>query len=751
VRYDLVHLRPRAASLFLSEGRTVLATSLDGFVHGLDAHGLFVHETRVLSRYRWCVDGRPPFDVAVSRVEQDSSLGYYTARAARSGGRAGEPRPAEAATETLEVRLSRSVGDGLHEDVDLTNFSRHPAAVQLALDVDADFADADEAQTGDRRQHGTVDRAWLPEGALVFRHRAEHRYAHQGDRGTRTIDRAVRIDVRRATAPPSWEDGRIVFRVRLAPHASWHACVVTSVVIDGRELTPRPGCRAFRRAAPDGARIDAPGVRSLAPVVVDALERARADLAALRLHDVDANGGWVPAAGVPSYVALFGRDVLTAAWQASMLTPAMMHGAAAALARSQATERDDWRDAEPGRMLHEAHDGPLAALWYNPRALYYGSITSPAFYPVVVSELWHWTGDLALARRFVGPALRALRWLDERGDRDGDGFYEYETASEQGIRNQGWKDSGDAIVHADGTIAGTPIATCEVQAYAFVAKRLLSELLWWLGDRDGARRLFDEASELQKRFGDRFWMEDERYWAMGLDGEKRLIRSIGSDPGHCLAAGIVDAERARATADRLLAPDLFSGWGVRTLSCEHPAYDPHSYHRGSVWPVEQATFAFAFARYGLHGHLERLARAVFEAAALFEFRRLPEVFTGHPRDEAHPFPAVYALANSPQAWSASAVVCIVQAILGLYPYAPLRLLIVDPHLPSWLPELTLHELRVGDARSSLRFTRREDGTTDYRVIEQAGTLHVIRQPSPWSLTARFAERMKDALSSLVPG
>jgi glycogen debranching enzyme len=296
-----------------------------------------------------------------------------------------------------------------------------------------------------------------------------------------------------------------------------------------------------------------------------------------------------------------------------------------------------------------------------------------------------------------------------------------------------------------------PIATCEEQGFVYLAKLHLSEVLWWLGEKDAARRLFGEAGALKERFNEAFWMEDEAFLALGLDADARPIRSISSNPGHCLATAVVDAGRARAVAERLFAPDLFSGWGVRTLSAGHPAYNPYSYHRGSVWPVEQGTFALAFLRYGLHDLLERIARAQFDAAALFDCYRLPEVFSGHARSDEQPFPAYYPQANVPQAWSASAVLCLVQALLGLYPYAPLRLLLVDPHLPAWLPELTLRGLRVGAARATIRFYRSDDGASHYRVEDLEGPLHVVRQASPWSLTAGPWERVRDALASLLPG
>jgi glycogen debranching enzyme len=455
------------------------------------------------------------------------------------------------------------------------------------------------------------------------------------------------------------------------------------------------------------------------------------------------------AAGLPIYIALFGRDTLTAAWEASLLGPEMIRGTLTELAKWQGTEINHWRDEEPGKMLHEAHTGPLETMNYNPRRRYYGSITTSGFYGFVVSELWHWTADLDAVRPFVKPAMKALRWLDQYADLDGDGFHEYLTRSTQGVKHQAWKDSPDAIVDAEGRPIEPPIAACEEQGYAYIAKLHLSELLWWMDEKDEARRLYNEASELKKRFNDAFWMADRGFFAMGLTAHKQQIDAISSNPGHCIASGIVDEGLALQTVNRLNADDLFSGWGIRTLSTANPAFNPFSYHRGSVWPVEQGTFALGFMRYGLHEQVERLCRAQFEAAALFDFYRLPELFSGHPRDDAHPFPAYYPFACSPQAWSASSVFCFVQAMTGLYPYAPLNLLLVDPHLPEWLPEITLRNLRVGGAKVTIRFYREEDGASDYEVLDRRGRLHVLRQPSPWSLTASFAERLKDALTSFI--
>jgi glycogen debranching enzyme len=425
-----------------------------------------------------------------------------------------------------------------------------------------------------------------------------------------------------------------------------------------------------------------------------------------------------------------------------MLGPEMMRGTLEVLARFQGTREDDWRDEQPGRMLHEAHTGPLATLGLNNRGRSYGSITTSGLYAFITAELWHWTGDADAVRPLLDPALRALAWLDR--ERQHDGLYTYQTRSSDGVKHQAWKDSPDAIVYEDGSEVEPPIATCEEQGFVYVAKLHLAETLFSLGMHDDARRLFDESQALKARFNEAFWMEDEGYYALAIDADGRQVRSIASNAGHCIATAIADEAHVPRVAERMFRDDLFSGWGIRTLSTAHPAFNPYSYHLGSVWPVEQGTFALGFMRYGLHEHAQRLARAQFEAASLFDFHRLPELFSGHPRDDAHPFPALYPNSCSPQAWSASTVFALLQSMLGLYPYAPLNLLIVDPHLPEWLPEITVRDLRVGAARVTIRFRERS-----WDVLDKEGKLYIVQQPMPWSLTATKKERFVDVMRSLV--
>ncbi len=763
---ELIRLHPREDSFEVSQSRTVLSTNLNGFIQPETPYGLFVHQTRMLSCYRWLINGREPLPVALSNVEQHSWMGYYiqSPNVEDKFHDRGSGEMEEASERSIEFRLSRVIGYGIHEDVDITNYAQEPAEFELTLEIDADFADQQEIRG--RQQFGKLRREWRRNQngnwELLFDYLAQHHFEHQGDVGDPTIHRSIVVQIANCGSEPAYSGNAITFKISLQPLKQWHTCVRMRPQVENQPAYPDYQCYAFQptgnyfditraRFLDESTSFSAPAHTGLTPVVVGALEQAKHDLSALRLHDLDQAGdGWVMAAGIPIFVALFGRDSLVTSLEAAIVGPHMMQGALKALAELQGTVVDDWRDEQPGRMLHEAHTGPLASLGFNPRSRYYGSATTSGFYPLVVGELWHWTGDKDLVRPFVEPALKALRWKDQWADLDGDGFSEYLTRSTQGTKNQGWKDSGDAIVYADGSQVEPPIAACEEQAFVYIAKTHMSELLWWLDRKDEARRLHHEAAELKKRFNEAFWMADEEFFAMGLDSNKRQITSVASNPGHCLGCGIIDHALVKQTAERLLADDMFSGWGVRTLSAKHPAFNPFSYHRGTVWPVEHGSFAVGFMRYGLHEYVEKIALGIFEAAAMFDFCRLPEVFSGHQRDDLHPFPAMYPKTNWPQAWSSSTVFTLLQAMLGLYPYAPLHALFVDPHLPAWLPEITVSNLHVGQSVVAIRFYREIDGSSGYEVVDKRGHLHVVRQPSPWSLTSSPGERLVDALTSVLP-
>jgi glycogen debranching enzyme len=727
----------------LFSGYTVLCSKPDGSVED-GKQGLYHRDARVLSCHRLTVDGAAPELVTATQPESDRWIGVL--RVPRPGGTAAGPQLPQ---DALEVLIERAVGPGLVETIRVRNHSAVGCRTTIRIDVEADFADSAEAGRN-REQEGTTSRA-IDAGRRL-------EIAYRVTAGARSDERGLRIEIADASSSAAIDERGAAFDVDLEPDGTWTASIRYAVLEGGRWREPPSGPTTTRARQRAEWRRVRPGIACAEPLQA-AFERAADDLFALRNWELEDQllarshgAGWVINAGIPMFTGLFGRDVITAGWQASMLGPRASIGALAAVAATQAEADDPWRDAEPGKLIHEQRSGPLATLNLTPRDAYYGSHTTPAMFVLALSELWHWTGDEAHLRRSVDVARRALEWARRFGDLDGDGFLEYRRRSERGLRNQAWKDSDEAIRHPDGTIVEGPTATVEEQAFYVLALERLAEILVALEDDDGAATCLRQARRLRRSWHEAFWMPEEQFYALALDGEKRPVRTIGSNAGHALGAGIVPKEHARAVADRLLEPDLFSGWGVRSLSADHPSFNPFAYHLGAVWPVEQATFALGFKRYGLDDHLDRLSAAVFEAAFASPDHRLPEALTGHARSDI-PEPVPYPAANVPQAWSASALIQLVQIMLGLYPFAPLHVLaVVRPRLPAWAPTLTVRRLRVGRAMVDLRFERRPDGSASWSVVRQQGRLFVVGAGAPDDVgDGRWLERVQLAALDRAPG
>jgi glycogen debranching enzyme len=447
------------------------------------------------------------------------------------------------------------------------------------------------------------------------------------------------------------------------------------------------------------------------------------DMAALRLpRDEEHPQDLLTAAGVPWFVAVFGRDSLIASLQNIIVFPDFARGTLQRLADLQATEVDAYRDAEPGKIPHELRRGELAYFRRIPHTPYYGTADATILFIIALHEAWKWLGDDLLFPHHKDVALRCLEWIDRYGDRDGDCFQEYQTRSEHGYENMGWKDAGDSVVYPDGTLVKGPKALCELQGYVFDAKLRLADAADYFGDGPLAARLRKEAAELQQRFEEQFWCEDIGYYAYALDGDKKPVKTIASNAGHLLWSGIVRPDRASRVVRRLLEPDMWSGWGIRTLSEKNPAYNPFSYQNGSVWPHDNGIIAMGFKRYGFAKEAAMVARDISAAASYFVFHRLPELYTGVNR-EAGTFPVQYLGANVPQAWAAGSVFHLLRALLGLDADAHQKKLYTDPALPRWLPEITVQKLRVGKARVDLRFWR--DGeATRHEVLAVEGELDV---------------------------
>ncbi|MCA1830567.1 MAG: amylo-alpha-1,6-glucosidase, partial [Actinobacteria bacterium] len=453
------------------------------------------------------------------------------------------------------------------------------------------------------------------------------------------------------------------------------------------------------------------------------LQRGRRDLRALI---TETQGGRYIAAGIPWYVAVFGRDSIITAHQILMLNPTPARDTLRMLARLQGERVDEWRDEEPGKILHEIRNGSLAEAQLIPFTPYYGSVDSTPLFLMLYGTYFKWTNDRTFAEELLPNVERALRWIDEYGDRDGDGFVEYSKRSSGGLDNQGWKDSFDSIMHADGSLAEPPIALAEVQGYVYLAKHRVAEVYEALGRAADAARLRDEANRLRARFNEAFWVEEDRYYALALDGNKRPVRSITSNPGHGFYCHILDPDRAGDVVKRLLQPDMFSGWGIRTMSKSSAGYNPMSYHNGSVWPHDNALIAAGLKRYGFHKQTNRIATAIFDAAVFVDYMRLPELFCGFTRRTPNQ-PVAYPVACSPQAWAAGSPFLLLQAMLGLSAQAQHNLLTINsPVLPAWLNWVELRNLRVGDSTISLVF-RREGETTAFSLIQKAGSVRVIME------------------------
>lgn len=467
--------------------------------------------------------------------------------------------------------------------------------------------------------------------------------------------------------------------------------------------------------------------------------------------DGSADEWMAPLAGYPLYPFLFGRDALTATWMIALYDHGQsLDHSLTRLARLQGSVEEPWRDEQPGRIIQQARTDVAARLGETPFSRYYGDYASALMY--VISLAFHYvcTGDLKAVRRHWDACRAILRWAEREGDADRDGYLEYLTRSPMGPRNQGWKDSENAVVYEDGTLVGPPVATCELQGYYHAALQTAAAFSFLFGARRDGAAYYKRAAALKERFNRDFWVAEEGYIGFALDAHKRLVRGKTSNMGHCLATGIVENRKVPAVVKALFGSDMFSGWGMRTLSSGHRAYNPLSYHLGSVWLVENATIALGLRRYGYTYEALRIVEAAYDLAMLWHGNQVPECVGGYDRS-AFAHPGAFPKANVPQLWNAASFGMFVQVLLGMQPMAPLKTLFVDPVLPEWLPGLTLRSLRIGDATVGIRFSREESGQTAYKVIEKTGTLHVLRQPPANSLSSTAGGRMVALVKGFIFG
>jgi glycogen debranching enzyme len=658
--------------LIIVDGTTFLFTDRNGDVEADRPEGFFHEDVRHLSRWLLTIDGKP-LQTLTCRV-----VDYFSSRIVAA--EEGETQP------TISVTRDRFVSEGFHEDVVVTNHGEQERRVRVTLAFGCDFADVLEAQRQGTIRHGRYRADVGARVVTLWQERGDHR------RGT----------VIRFTKRGTLRRDRAVFELTLRPRETWKTCVDVIPVVDGHRHPPLLACGSFGEHAPKmPLSLDewlewAPTLDADWDPLHHIYRQSLLDLAALRIRPEEEHLRWaMPAGGLPWFMTVFGRDSIIAAYEALPFQAELAQATLQALAELQATEWDDFADAQPGKIMHELRRGTLAALRKVPR-VYYGTHDATPLFLILLDEYERWAGDRSFVRELEPNARAALAWIEGPADLDGDGYLEYVKRSDapSALDNHCWKDSDDSIRFADGRGAYPPIATCEVQGYAYDARLRLARLAREVY-RDGelARRLEREAAALKRRFNRDFWIARRGYYALALDRDKQQVDALASNVGHLLWSGIVDERRAERVVKRLLRADLFSGWGVRSLSERDAPYNPLEYHNGTVWPHDTAIVAEGMRRYGFRDEAGKLCEALLRAAEAFG-NQLPEVFAGFPRDETNT-PVQYPGALKPQAWAAGAPLLVLRALLGL-DVAGGRVR-SSPHVPESLGRIRLRDLgRAGE-------------------------------------------------------
>jgi glycogen debranching enzyme len=706
-----------AASASLTAGGTRVLKADDTFAlvnrfgdlqrAGGNEQGLYHRGTRFLSRLELRIANRRPLFLSSGMLDDNIVLAVDLSNADL-------PLPNcddLVAYGTLHVARSLLVRDGLYlQKLTITNHGAGTVTVPISLHFAADFVDIFEVRGTSRERHGELLPATTTPGCAVL-----------GYRGLDHVLRRTRIEL--TPAPQFITGSDASFEVQLESKQSTviEIAVVCEIAEEGSSQKPTFDAALTRAVARSRQRIEQEcNVRSSNDGFNAWLERSRSDL---HMLTADTRHGLYPYAGVPWFSTPFGRDGIWTALQALWLSPEYAAGVLRFLSATQSRTSDDANDAEPGKIVHELRDGEMATLREIPFGNYYGSIDSTPLYLMLAAQYHRATNDIQLIQGIWPHLLAAATWLERHGDSDGDGFVEYGRRSKDGLVQQGWKDSNDSVFHADGALAAGPIALCEVQGYAYAARLGMAELALAQGDPELSARFRREASELRQRFDAAFWCEAIGSYALALDGSKRPCEVRSSNAAHCLYTGIALPQRAAALGAQLAGDDMFSGWGVRTLSSRERRYNPMSYHNGSIWPHDNAIAAEGLAAYGCREGALAILTGLFGASEHVELSRLPELFCGFPR-RAGQGPTLYPVACSPQAWAAGAVFMLLKAVLGMDIDArEQRVTFRSPLLPEFLSELWISNLRVGTASVDLRL-QRYPGDVGITVLNKRGDVQL---------------------------
>lgn len=698
-------LEPRKVdNLTLIDGKTFLATSVAGDITppGAPDVGFFHQDTRFLSQLELRINGHR--SVVLSATTEKT----FVSQIELTTGNITLRDTFDLPENTVHIRRDQLLAaDILFDRFFFENFNLTSVDLKVELIFDCDFVDVFQVRGLARHQRGQDFRPIVENDRVLFSYRG--------------LDNLLRQTTIKLSPPPTAIECRTArWDLHLDPLKRFTFETVITPLVEGYPQRSRdfsfPANLGVRREVFYEWEHTSTSFESSNRVFDSALNTCISDFHALRIPEGEEH---IIAAGIPWFATIFGRDSIISAYQTLSLNPSLARDTLRVLARHQGTKVDDWHDEQPGKILHEYREGEMTRSGEMPFGPYYGSVDGTPLFLVLVSEVWNWTADEDLVRELLPNVYAALDWIDNYGDLDGDGFVEYKRRSPKGLINQGWKDSWDANMHRDGSVAEPPIALAEVQGYVYDAKYRIASLLRVFGDSARADVLKREASELARRFDRAFWMPDQGFYAMALDGQKRPLKVISSNPGHLLWSRIVNRDRARIVGQRLMQPDVYSGWGIRTIAQSEPIFNPLSYHRGSVWPHDNSLIAHGMAFNEMVGNCMRILTSLFSAAQHFRDCRLPELFCGVERGE-YDSPVHYPVSCSPQAWASGAVALMLVSVLGIRPSAQRKELnIINPQLPEWLDHLNIRDLRVGRSRVGLDFSRRGKRTF-CNVVEVEG-------------------------------
>lgn len=665
--------------------------------------GLYLRDTRCLSTYELRLAGVEP-TVLHSSAEKNCLLSVDLTNPDIE--QSNQLVPAQ----TININRSRLVGNAIYERLTFVNFNHEPVELTLSLSFGADFRDIFEVRGYKTRpRRGEILETIETDDSMTLRYR-----------GLDNVERRTEIHFLRT--PDRLADQSATFTLLLLPHEE-NALELVIVPTEGDEVRDVVGYDEARyrlESSYTNWLQQNTHVGTTSDLFDTMLRRSTLDL---RLLMVESDWGPVVTAGTPWFACVFGRDGLITALESLMFCPDLARAMLRVLAQYQGRVVDLWKEEEPGKIFHELRRGEMARLGEVAHTPYYGTADATPLWLILLNQTFRWTGDRALVDELWDNALRALDWIDQYGDVDGDGYVEYQCSSADGLINHGWKDSAVSVFDENGELAEQPIALVEIQGYVYAAKAGMAELAAMRGDNELAERLARQAADLKEGFNRDFWVDDRSFFAFALDGQKRQVRTITSNPGQALWSGIVDPVLARRMVHRFKSSDLLSGWGVRCVADSEAGYNPMGYHLGTVWPWDVALLVAGLRRYGFTQDAHTIGTQLYRAGLEFLYYRFPEVFTGFSRSH-NPFPVPYPVSCTPQAWSAGATLQLLQAFLGIYPDAGNHRVTLDPALPSWLEEVRVSNLRIGDATLDLRFTLHDEFST-VQVLNKRGRLDVM--------------------------